>query len=87
MPDWMLLGKGGLRECWGCGSDEEPCGLEDESIAKNENVDLSVQANVMVRGRGLIFSVVHLPPLTIDSPFAFTVLIIFFADTFRYVVW
>ena len=42
---------------------------------------------VTVRGRGLIFSIVHLPPLTIDSPFMFTVLIIFFADTFQYVVW
>ena len=42
---------------------------------------------VTVRGRGLIFSVVHLPPLTTDSPFMFTVLIIFFADTFQYVVW
>ena len=47
MPDWMLLGKGGLRECRGCGSDEEPCGLEDESIAKNENVNLSVQAKYL----------------------------------------
>ena len=42
---------------------------------------------VTVRGRGLIFSVVHLPPITSDSPFTFTVLIIFFDDTFRYVVW
>ena len=42
---------------------------------------------VTVRGRGLIFSVVHLPPLTTDSPFTFTVLIVFFADTFQYVVW
>ena len=42
---------------------------------------------VTVRGRGLIFSVVHLPPLTIDSPFTFTVLIVFFTDTFQYVVW
>ena len=33
IPDWMLSGKGGLRECRGCGGDEEPCGLEDESIA------------------------------------------------------
>ena len=30
MPNWMLSGKGGLRECRGCGSDEEPCGLKDE---------------------------------------------------------
>ena len=42
---------------------------------------------VMVRGRGLFLSVVHLPPLTMDSPFIFTVLIIFLADTFQYVVW
>ena len=42
---------------------------------------------VTVRGRGLIFSVVHLPPITADSPFTFTILIIFFVDTFRYVVW
>ena len=42
---------------------------------------------VTVQGHRLIFSVVHLPPLTIDSPFMFTVLIIFFADTFQYIVW
>ena len=47
MPDWMLSGKGGLRECQGCGSDEEPCGLEDESIAKIENIDLTVQAKYL----------------------------------------
>ena len=35
MPDWMLSGKGGLRECRGCGSDEEPCGLEDESSCED----------------------------------------------------
>ena len=42
---------------------------------------------VTVRGHGLIFSVVHLPLLTTDSPFTFTILVVFFADTFRYVVW
>ena len=42
---------------------------------------------VTVQGCGLILSIVHLPPLTMDSPFTFTVLIIFLADTFRYVVW
>ena len=41
----------------------------------------------MVRGRGLILSVIHLTPLTADSPFTFTVLVIFFADTFRYITW
>ena len=43
--------------------------------------------HVTVRGCGLILSIVHLPPLTIDSPFTFTILIIFFADTFRYIAW
>ena len=42
---------------------------------------------VTVQGHGLILSIVHLPPLTIDSPFTFTILIIFFTDTFRYIVW
>ena len=42
---------------------------------------------VMVRGHGLVLSIVHLPPLTVDSPFTFTVLIIFLTDTFRYIVW
>ena len=47
---------------------------------------LQVWTYVTVRGRSLIFSIVHLPPLTDDSPFTFTVLVIFFADTFRYIV-
>ena len=42
---------------------------------------------VTVRGCGLILSIIHLAPLTADSPFTFTVLVIFFADTFRYIVW
>ena len=42
---------------------------------------------VTVRGHGLIFSVVHLLPLTVDSPFIFTVLVIFFTVTFHYIVW
>ena len=42
---------------------------------------------VTVRGHGLIFSIVHLPPLTIDSPFMFTILVIFLTDTFRYIAW
>ena len=41
---------------------------------------------VTVRGRGLILSILHSTPLTADSPFTFTVLVIFFADTFRYIV-
>ena len=42
---------------------------------------------VTVRGHGLVLSIVHLPPLTVDSPFTFTILIIFLTDTFRYIVW
>ena len=42
---------------------------------------------VMVRGHGLILSIVHLPPLTDDSPFTFTVLLIFFTDSFQYIIW
>ena len=36
----------------------------------------------MVRGHGLVLSIVHLLLLTVDSPFTFTVLIIFLTDTF-----
>ena len=50
-------------------------------------VRTTLTLGVTVRGHGLILSVVHLPPLTIDSPFMFTILIVFFADTFRYIVW
>ena len=42
---------------------------------------------VTVRGRGLFLSIVHLPPLSAGSPFTFTVLVIFFADTFCHIVW
>ena len=42
---------------------------------------------VMVQGCGLIFSIVHLPPIDDDLPFIFTVLIIFLTDTFHYIVW
>ena len=42
---------------------------------------------VTVRGHGLVLSIVHLLPLTVDSPFISTVLIIFLTNTFQYVVW
>ena len=56
-------------------------------LAKGKWVCAAGQLGVTVQGRGLIFSVVHFPPLTDDSPFTFTILVIFFADTFRYLVW
>ena len=49
--------------------------------------ETNVLPSVTVRGCGLILSVIHLTPLTADSLFTFTVLVIFFADTFRYIVW
>ena len=45
------------------------------------------QGCVTVRGCGLFLSVVHLPPLSTGSPFTFTVLVIFFDNTFHYIVW
>ena len=64
------------------------CILPDEDKWPHSRLRVYYTGNtVTVRGRGLFLSVVHLPPLTFDSPFTFTVLIIFFADTFQYVVW
>ena len=41
---------------------------------------------VMVRGLNIIFSIIHLSPLMPDSPFTFTVSVIFFTNTFRYTI-
>ena len=57
-----------------------------DMVFPQQQLQLCYEA-VTVRGCGLVLSIVHLPPLTVDSPFTFTVLLIFFADTFRYVVW
>ena len=46
-----------------------------------------IEVNVTVRGQGLILSVIHLTLFTADSPLTFTVLVIFFSDTFQYIVW
>ena len=71
----------------GVGSSSQLGGGVDCGVCQRYRVGGGGVSCVTVRGCGLIFSVVHLPPLTIDSPFTFTVLIIFFADTFRYIVW
>ena len=42
---------------------------------------------VMIRGSGILFSIVSLPPLSFDSPFMFTVSIMFLSVTFWYTVW
>ena len=42
---------------------------------------------VTVWGSDILFSIIYLPPLSSDSPFTFTVSIMFFIDTFRYTVW
>ena len=43
--------------------------------------------NVTVRGSDIIFSIVSLPPLSFDSPFTFTISIMFLNNTFHYTVW
>ena len=52
-----------------------PLGLAEESGDNSAGI-------VTVQDHGLILSIVHLPPLTVDSPFTFTVHLIFFTDTF-----
>ena len=42
---------------------------------------------VTVQGPDLIFSIVHLPPLSPDCPFTFTISIMFFPDTYQYTIW
>ena len=60
-------------------------------ILRDSDVVLVVQVFeggiVMVQGCGLFLSIVHLLPLSTGSPFTFTILVIFFTDTFRYIVW
>ena len=42
--------------------------------------------NVTIQGSDLLFSIICLPPLLFDSPFTFTVSIMFSANTFRYTI-
>ena len=42
---------------------------------------------VTVRGLDIIFSIIHLSPMVPNSPFTFTVLAMFFSDTYRYTIW
>ena len=49
-------------------------------------VQIFEEGNVTVQSRDLFFSIVHLPALTPDSPLTFTLLVMFFADTFRYII-
>ena len=41
---------------------------------------------VMVQGPNLIFSIIHFSPLSSDSPFTFTVSILFSTDNYQYMV-
>ena len=60
---------------------------ESRSFSREPTFSQIVLQSVTVQGHGLVLSIVHLPPLTIDSPFMFTILIIFLTDTFQYIVW
>ena len=41
---------------------------------------------VTIHGDNILFCIVHLPPLSSDLPYLFTISIIFFADNYRYIV-
>ena len=43
--------------------------------------------NVMVQGLNILFTIIHLPPLTSDSPFTFTILVMFSSNHYRYIIW
>ena len=42
---------------------------------------------VMIHGRDILFSIIHLPPLSSGSPYTFTVSIMFFAGIYQYIIW
>ena len=70
---------------WWC---EDKRSVRPKSNDKSKEVFLEGDlVIVIVWGWGLIFSIVHLPLLTVDSPFTFTIHVIFLADTFHYIVW
>ena len=50
-------------------------------------VQLFKGGNVMICGRDILFSIIHLPPLSSGSPYTFTVSIMFFADIYQYIIW
>ena len=41
--------------------------------------------SVMIHGDNLIFSIVHLPPLSFDLPLTFTVSVMFSTDSYQYI--
>ena len=47
----------------------------------------SSPSGVTICGRDILFSILHLPPLSYTSPYTFTVSVIFYTDTYWYVVW
>ena len=47
----------------------------------------NIWAIVTVQGSDLIFSLFYLSPLVSNSLFTFTISTMFFADTYRYIVW
>ena len=43
--------------------------------------------NVMICGQDLLFSIICLPLLSIDSPFTFMLSIMFFMSNYQYMIW
>ena len=61
--------------------------VEVENMMRIVNISSESKVIVTIQGQGLIFSIIHLPLLTLDSPLMFTLLIMFSTSTFQYIVW
>ena len=42
---------------------------------------------ITIHGDNLLFSIVHLPPLSSDLPYSFTISIMFLTNNYWYIVW
>ena len=67
---------------------EGRCGRQGESSTEREWRGWRPCGRcVMVQGQDLLFLVIHLSPISFDSPLMFTISIMFFTNTFCYIVW
>ena len=94
MLGWLSLVPWAQQEAQDLGRDHEnvvvqvPIGSPSQLFhAGLMNSLFEVLGNVMVWGCDILFSIICLPPLLFDSPFTFTVSIMFFTNTFHYTVW
>ena len=45
------------------------------------------KVHVMIWGGNLLFSILHLPLLSVESPLTFTILVMFSTDHYQYIIW